>query len=56
MTIREILLSALLLHQVHHRGQLSVLCRLAGGVAPSAYGPNREESAKFRDRAAQAAK
>jgi len=28
-----------------------VLCRLAGGVAPGAYGPNREEMAKFREKA-----
>ena len=51
MPIRDILWSALLHHQIHHRGQLSVLCRLAGGVAPGAYGPNREEMAKFREKA-----
>ena len=34
MTIREILWSASLYHQIHHRGQLSVICRLAGGAAP----------------------
>jgi uncharacterized damage-inducible protein DinB len=48
MPIREILWTALLHHQIHHRGQLSVLCRLAGGAAPGTYGPNREEMAKFR--------
>jgi len=51
MSIREILWSAVLHHQIHHRGQLSVLCRLAGGAAPGTYGPNREESAKFRAQA-----
>lgn len=49
--IRDILWSALLMHSIHHRGQLSVLCRLAGGVAPGLYGPNREEMAKFRAQA-----
>jgi uncharacterized damage-inducible protein DinB len=51
-SIREILWSAVLHHQIHHRGQLSVLCRLAGGAAPGTYGPNREESAKFREKMA----
>jgi uncharacterized damage-inducible protein DinB len=49
MTIRNILWAALLHHEIHHRGQLSVLCRLAGGAAPGAYGPNREEMAKLRE-------
>src|SRR3974390_1795813 len=48
MPIRDILWSALVMHSIHHRGQLSVLCRLAGGTAPGVYGPNREEMAKFR--------
>ena len=47
--IREILWVFLLHHQIHHRGQLSVLIRLAGGVAPAPYGPNREEMAKLRE-------
>jgi uncharacterized damage-inducible protein DinB len=51
MAIRDILWSALVMHSIHHRGQLSVLCRLAGGVAPGLYGPNREEMAKFRAQA-----
>jgi len=49
VTIRQILWTMLLHHQIHHRGQLSVLCRLAGGVAPAPYGPNREEMAKLRE-------
>ena len=48
LAIRDILWSAMLLHSIHHRGQLSVLCRMAGGVAPGVYGPNREEMAKLR--------
>ena len=50
VTIRQILWTMLLHHQIHHRGQLSVLCRLAGGVAPAPYGPNREEMARFREK------
>jgi len=45
MAIRDILWSATLLHGVHHRGQLSLMCRLAGGITPGVYGPNREEMA-----------
>jgi len=35
-------------HGVHHRGQLTLMCRLAGGKAPGLYGPNREETAAMR--------
>ena len=52
MTIREILWNAIIGHGIHHRGQLSVLCRLAGGRAPGLYGPNREEMAAMRPSAA----
>ena len=48
MTIRDILSSAILAHGIHHRGQLSLMCRLAGGHAPGLYGPNREEMAAMR--------
>jgi uncharacterized damage-inducible protein DinB len=47
-TIREILWSGILAHGIHHRGQLSLMARLAGGKAPGLYGPNREESAAMR--------
>ncbi|MGN6393085.1 MAG: DinB family protein [Gemmatimonadales bacterium] len=50
MSIRDILWGALLMHLIHHRGQLSMMCRLAGGVAPGIYGPNREETAAVRER------
>jgi uncharacterized damage-inducible protein DinB len=46
--IREILWGMILLHTAHHRGQLSLMCRLAGGEAPGLYGPNREETAAFQ--------
>ena len=45
--LRDILWSAILLHEVHHRGQLSVLMRLAKGTVPGLYGPNREESKRL---------
>lgn len=48
MSIVDILWNGLLLHLVHHRGQLAMLCRLAGGVSPGMYGPNREEMAALR--------
>ena len=51
-SIREILWVYLLHHEIHHRGQLTLLCRLAGGVAPAPYGPNREEMAMMRERMA----
>lgn len=48
MTIRDVLWGALLHHLVHHRGQLVLLCRMAGGTPPGLYGPNREEMAAMR--------
>ncbi len=47
-TIRQILWDGIIAHGIHHRGQLSLMCRLAGGVAPGVYGPNREEMAAMR--------
>jgi uncharacterized damage-inducible protein DinB len=46
--IRELLWNAILAHGIHHRGQLSLMCRLAGGQVPALYGPNREETAAMR--------
>ncbi len=50
MPLRDILWGTLLMHEIHHRGQLSLLCRLAGGTPPGIYGPNREEMAAMRER------
>jgi uncharacterized damage-inducible protein DinB len=36
-------LYAMVKHQIHHRGQMTVLMRQAGLLVPGAYGPAREE-------------
>jgi uncharacterized damage-inducible protein DinB len=48
VAIRDVLWRPLLFHGVHHRGQLALMTRLAGGSVPRIYGPNREESAALR--------
>ena len=40
-------LSVLVNHQTHHRGQLAVVMRLAGLKVPGVYGPAREEWANM---------
>lgn len=35
-------------HQIHHRGQMTILIRQAGLVPPGVYGPNEEEGAAIR--------
>jgi uncharacterized damage-inducible protein DinB len=42
-SIRNVLWHKLLMHAVHHGGQLMILCRLAGGVPPALFGPTRKE-------------
>ena len=41
------ILSVLIKHEVHHRGQLSVVMRLNGLKVPSIYGPAKEDWAKY---------
>lgn len=45
VAVRDVLWGWLLHHAIHHRGQLTMLCRLAGGTPPGIYGPTREEMA-----------
>jgi uncharacterized damage-inducible protein DinB len=48
MAIRDIMWGFIFAHGIHHRGQLTLMCRLAGGQTPGLYGPNREEMAAIR--------
>jgi uncharacterized damage-inducible protein DinB len=47
-SIRDVLWTFTISHGIHHRGQLSLMCRLAGGQTPGMYGPNREEMAAMQ--------
>jgi uncharacterized damage-inducible protein DinB len=38
------LLAGLIAHEIHHRGQMTVLMRQAGLTVPNIYGPNLEET------------
>lgn len=40
-------LAVMILHEVHHRGQLTVLIRQAGEVVPDIYGPAKEGWVKY---------
>jgi Uncharacterized protein conserved in bacteria len=40
-------LTAMIFHQIHHRGQMTVLMRQAGLPVPGLYGPAREEWAQW---------
>ena len=44
---RSATLASLVFHQIHHRGQMTVLMRQAGLAVPGIYGPAREEWAKY---------
>ncbi|MEW6509125.1 MAG: DinB family protein [Bacteroidota bacterium] len=41
-------LSVLIIHQAHHRAQMTVLMRQAGLLVPGVYGPSREEWAAMK--------
>ena len=43
MSVRNLLWNLVLLHSIHHRGQLVLMCRLAGGRPTGVFGPTREE-------------
>jgi len=49
LPVRQIMWSATLHHLIHHRGQLMLMSRLAGGTPPGMYGPNREEFLKMAE-------
>ncbi len=44
---RAFLCEALVKHEIHHRGQLTVLMRQAGLKVPGAYGPAKEEWSNY---------
>ncbi len=43
VSVRDLLWNFVLLHGIHHRGQLVLMCRLAGGRPIGVFGPTREE-------------
>jgi uncharacterized damage-inducible protein DinB len=51
--LRQIL-QIVMVHEIHHRGQISVLMRQAGLTVPNIYGPNKEMAAELRAKAAAA--
>ncbi len=44
---RRFTLQALVQHQIHHRGQMTVLMRQAGLKVPAVYGPAKEDWAEY---------
>jgi uncharacterized damage-inducible protein DinB len=44
---RRKVLSVLVLHQAHHRGQMTALMRMLGIQVPGIYGPSKEEWSKY---------
>jgi uncharacterized damage-inducible protein DinB len=51
MRVGDMLWGALLHHLIHHRGQLTLMNRLAGGKSPGLYGPTREDMAAMQAKA-----
>lgn len=52
MPIRDLLWNLVLMHNIHHRGQLVLMCRLAGGTPTGVFGPTREQMAAAKAAAA----
>jgi uncharacterized damage-inducible protein DinB len=52
LTIRQVLWDLLLHHLIHHRAQLVLMCRMAGGTPPGLYGPNREAMQVLQEQSA----
>jgi len=44
---RGVTLNVLLKHEIHHRGQMTILMRQAGLKVPGVYGPSKEEWANY---------
>ncbi len=44
---RGFTLQALISHEIHHRGEMIVLMRIAGLAVPGVYGPTRDEWANY---------
>jgi uncharacterized damage-inducible protein DinB len=44
---RGLSLAALIHHEIHHRGQMTVLLRQAGCKVPGLYGPSKEEWSQY---------
>lgn len=44
---RGFTLQALIAHEIHHRGEMIVLMRIAGLAVPGVYGPTRDEWANY---------
>jgi len=47
MWTKEFVLRVIIVHQIHHRAQLTVLMRLAGLKVPGIYGPSYDEWKSF---------
>ena len=50
--VRDLLWSFVVMHNIHHRGQLVLMCRLAGGTPTGVFGPTREEMVAMKAAAA----
>jgi uncharacterized damage-inducible protein DinB len=44
---RGVTLDALIHHEIHHRGQMTILMRQAGITVPGVYGPSKEEWTQY---------